>query len=60
MPTPDDRLKAAPSGAGMPGYLKEAFLFRWNLLLFLGGVAAAALTPVAGVLLPLVAAGELS
>lgn len=60
MPTPDDRLKAAPSGAGMPGYLKEAFLFRWNLLLFLGGVAAAALTPVAGVLLPLVAAGELT
>ena len=60
MPTLDDRLKAAPSGAGMPGYLKEAFLFRWNLLLFLGGVAAAALTPVAGVLLPLVAAGELT
>src|SRR5882672_3775344 len=60
MPTPDDRLKAAPSGAGMPDYLKEAFLFRWNLLLFLGGVAAAALTPVAGVLLPLVAAGEVT
>jgi hypothetical protein len=60
MPTPDDRLKSPPSGAGMPGYLKEAFLFRWNLLFFLGGVAAAALTPVAGVLLPLVAAGELT
>jgi hypothetical protein len=44
----------------MPDYLKEAFLFRWNLLFFLGGVAAAALTPVAGVLLPLVAAGELA
>jgi hypothetical protein len=44
----------------MPDYLKEAFLFRWNLLFFLGGVAAAALTPVAGVLLPLVAAGELT
>ena len=39
-------------------YLKEAFLFRWNLLFFLGGTAAAALTPLAGVLLPLVAAGE--
>jgi hypothetical protein len=49
-----------PSGAGLQDYLKEAFLFRWNLLFFLGGVAGAALTPVAGVLLPLVAAGELS
>jgi len=44
----------------MPAYLREAFLFRWNLLFFLGGAAAAALTPVAGVLLPLVAAGELT
>ena len=44
----------------MPDYLKAAFLFRWNLLFFLGGAAAAALTPVAGVLLPLVAAGELT
>ena len=26
----------------MPDYLKEAFLFRWNLLFFLGGTAAAA------------------
>ena len=46
--------------AGVPDYLREAFLFRWNLLFFLGGAAAAALTPVAGVLLPLVAAGELT
>jgi len=44
----------------MPDYLKEAFLFRWNLLFFFGGAAAAVLTPVAGVLLPLVAAGELT
>jgi hypothetical protein len=44
----------------MPAYLRESFLFRWNLLFFLGGAAAAALTPVAGVLLPLVAAGELT
>jgi len=49
-----------PREAGMAGYLREAFLFRWNLLFLLGGAAAAALTPVAGVLLPLVAAGELS
>ena len=44
----------------MGDYLREAFLFRWNLLFFAGGLAAAALTPIAGVLLPLVAAGELS
>jgi hypothetical protein len=44
----------------MPDYLREAFLFRWNVLFFLGGMAAAALTPFAGVLLPLVAAGEVT
>src|SRR6185295_20402303 len=46
--------------AGMSDYLREAFLFRWNLLLFLGGTAAAVMTPLAPVLLPLVAAGELT
>jgi hypothetical protein len=51
-----------PKSAGMGDYLREAFFFRWNLLLFFGGAAAAALTPtpMAEVLLPLVAAGELS
>lgn len=44
----------------MRDYLREAFLFRWNLLFFLGSAAAAALTPLAGVLVPLVAAGELT
>ena len=44
----------------LPHYLKEAFLFRWNLLFLLGGTAAAALTPLAPVLLPLVGAGELA
>jgi hypothetical protein len=43
-----------PRGATTSEYLKEAFLFRWNLLFFLGGTAAAALTPLAPVLLPLV------
>src|SRR3954453_16918987 len=52
------RLPKPVQGAGMTDYLKEAFLFRWNLLFFLGGAAAAALTPLAPVLLPLVAAGE--
>jgi hypothetical protein len=66
MPTRDDPAKKvppapqAPRGAGMSDYLKEAFLFRWNLLLLLGGAAAAAMTPLAPVLLPLVAAGELT
>jgi hypothetical protein len=50
----------APQEAGMGQYMREAFLFRWNLLLFAGGAAAAALTPLAPVLLPLVAAGELA
>ncbi len=44
----------------MGDYLREAFLFRWNVLFFAGGVAAAALTPFATALLPLVAAGELA
>src|SRR6185312_1583965 len=49
-----------PQSAGTKEYLREAFLFRWNLLFFLGGTAAAALTPLAPVLLPLVVAGELA
>ena len=49
-----------PQSAGTKDYLKEAFFFRWNLLFFLGGTAAAALTPLAPVLLPLVGAGELA
>ena len=35
-------------GAGMVEYLKRAFLYRWNLLLFFGGAAAAALSSLAG------------
>jgi hypothetical protein len=46
-------------GAGLGRYLKEAFLFRWNLLFFLGGVAAAAIAPFPDVGLPLVGAAEL-
>lgn len=40
-------------------YLKEAFTFRWNLLIF-GGAAAAAAIIAPGILLPLVAAGEVA
>lgn len=44
----------------MTDYLREAFLFRWNLLLFFGGAAAAAMMPLAEVLLPIVAAAEVT
>jgi hypothetical protein len=50
----------ASQGADLKDYLREAFLFRWNLLFFLGALAGAALTPLPSVLLPLVAAGELT
>jgi len=60
MTNPEPTSSGAPQGATTSEYLKEAFLFRWNLLFFLGGTAAAALTPLAPVLLPLVGAGELA
>ncbi|HEX6909148.1 MAG TPA: hypothetical protein VF142_02085 [Longimicrobium sp.] len=41
-------------------YLKTAFLYRWNLLAFLGAAAAAALSGHADALMPIVAAGELA
>jgi hypothetical protein len=62
MPTQpgDNRSTPAPLGAGMKDYLKEAFFFRWNMLLFLGGLAGAAMTPMADVMMPLVTAVEMS
>src|SRR5437879_6233299 len=60
MPMRDDSANRPPRPAGMGDYLKEAFLFRWNLLFLLGGAAAVVMTPLAPVLLPLVAAGELT
>lgn len=50
----------APRKAGIWRYLKEAFLFKWNLLLFGGAVAAAAIAPAPDITIPLVAAGELA
>jgi hypothetical protein len=44
----------------MVEYLKRAFLYRWNLLLFFGGAAAAALTPWPDALLPLLLAAEVA
>ena len=46
--------------AGMVEYLRRAFLYRWNLLLFLGGCAAAALSPWPDALLPLLLAAEVA
>lgn len=44
--------------AGMFRYLKEAFTFRWNLLVFGGAAVAAVVSGHADVALPLVAAAE--
>ena len=41
-------------------YLKRAFLYRWNLLLFLGGAAAAACHPWPDAIVPLVLAAEVA
>ena len=48
-----------PSTAGVAEYVKRAFLQRWNLLLFLGGIAAAVISPMPDAVLSLVAAGEI-
>ena len=46
--------------AGLLRYLKEAFMFRWNLLLFGGAAAAALVSGHADIALPLVAAAEVT
>lgn len=46
--------------AGMFRYLKEAFTFRWNLLIFGGATAAAALSGHFDIAMPLVAAAEIT
>ena len=48
----------AGRSAGLKEYLKRGFLYKWNLLLFAGGVGAAILSPFPDALLPLVAAAE--
>jgi len=51
---------AEPKKAGLVRYLKEAFLFKWNLL-FLGGAAVAAVVSGhADIALPIVAAAEVT
>jgi chemotaxis protein histidine kinase CheA len=51
---------AEPKRAGLLRYLKEAFAFRWNLLVLGGASAAALLSGYFDVLMPLVAAAELT
>lgn len=46
--------------AGLLRYLKEAFMFRWNLLVFGGAAAAAVVSGHADIALPLVAAAEVT
>jgi len=47
-------------GAGLVEYVKHAFLYRWNLLVFCGAVAASALSPFPDAMLPLVMAAEVA
>jgi hypothetical protein len=51
---------AEPKKAGLFRYLKEAFMFRWNLLLFGGAAIAAVASGHADIALPLVAAAEVT
>jgi hypothetical protein len=51
---------AEPKRAGLLRYLKEAFLFRWNVLVLAGAGAAAILSGHGDIALPLVAAAEIT
>jgi hypothetical protein len=50
----------APKKASIWRYLKEAFVFRWNLLFFGGAVAAAAIAPSPDIVIPIVVAAEVA
>lgn len=56
-PQPPD--PPSPQAPGLGDYLKAAFTWRWNLLGLFAGGAFALLSPVAGAVLPLLAAAEL-
>ncbi|MCX5741521.1 MAG: hypothetical protein NT062_03375 [Proteobacteria bacterium] len=51
---------AEPKKAGLWRYLTEAFLFKWNTLIFGGAVVAGVLSGHADVAMPLIAAAELT
>ena len=46
--------------AGLGAYLKKAFLYRWNMLAFVGGGIAALLSPWPDALLPIIGAMEMA
>lgn len=57
-PRPSNPASLGVRSAGIAEYLKRAFLYRWNVLLFSGGAIAAFLTPWPDAVLPLVLAAE--
>src|SRR4029434_8009816 len=48
------------SETGMRAYVRHAFLYPWNLLIFLGGAALAVMSPYPDALLPIVGGLELA
>lgn len=60
MPAPVKNPIEAGRGAGVGQYIKHAFLYNWNLLLFFGGAGIAAMSPWPDALLPIVGALELT
>jgi hypothetical protein len=53
-------MAAGPRRTGLKEYLKHAFLARWNLLFFLGGMGAAVLSPWPDAIAPLVMGLEIA
>jgi DNA-binding FrmR family transcriptional regulator len=49
-----------PEAAGLGRYLKEAFLWKWNILLLLGSAAAGLISGYPDIALPIVGAAELA
>ena len=52
--------KESPGSENLFESIKAAFKYRWNLLAFLGGIGAAALSPDPAAWMPIVAAAELA
>jgi hypothetical protein len=57
---PSSLSPASSRGAGLLTYVKHAFLYNWNLLLFLGGAGLGALSPWPDAVLPIVGGLELA
>ena len=56
MPAPPNE----SSGPKLGSYVKHAFLYPWNLLIFIGGAALAVMSPYPDALLPIVGGLELA